>query len=55
MAILINLSNTSFVVKDGERISQMIIAKHKTIEWNEVEILEEPTRSKGGFGHSGTN
>ena len=55
MAILINLSNQTFVVKNGERICQMIIAKHETIEGNEVEILEESSRGKGGFGHSGTN
>ena len=55
MAILINLSDQTFVVKDGERICQMIIAKHETIEWNEVEILGKSARGKGGFGHSGIN
>ncbi len=51
--ILINLSQEEFVIKNGERICQMIIAKHETIEWDEVEILEETTRGAGGFGHTG--
>ncbi len=51
--ILINLSNEEFVVKNGERICQMIINKHETIVWNEVEILKETERNAGGFGHTG--
>ena len=51
--ILVNLSSESFVINDGERIAQMVIAKHETIEWNLVEILEETTRGEGGFGHTG--
>jgi len=51
--ILINLSDEDFTIKCGERICQMIIAKHETIGWNEVEILEESTRGAGGFGHTG--
>lgn len=51
--ILINLSNESFIVKDGERICQMIISKHEHISWNEVKILEETERGSGGFGHTG--
>ncbi|MFA9391439.1 MAG: dUTP diphosphatase [Prolixibacteraceae bacterium] len=51
--ILINLSNEEFIVKDGERICQMVIAKHETIDWSEVEILEETERGAGGFGHTG--
>lgn len=51
--ILINLSNEDFVVEDGERICQMIIAKHETIEWEKVEILEDTARGEGGFGHTG--
>lgn len=51
--IIINLSAEKFVVKDGERIAQMIIAKHEKAEWNEVKILEETERGEGGFGHTG--
>ncbi len=51
--IIINLSDSNFIVKDGERIAQMIIAKHEKVEWNEVEILEETERGEGGFGHTG--
>ncbi len=51
--ILVNLSNEDFTIKDGERICQMVIAKHETITWEEVEILEETKRGAGGFGHTG--
>ena len=51
--IIINLSAEKFVVKDGERIAQMIIAKHEKAKWNEVKILEETERGEGGFGHTG--
>jgi len=51
--ILINLSNEEFVVNDGERICQMVIAKHETINWEQVEILTETDRGEGGFGHTG--
>jgi len=51
--ILINLSNEEFVIKNGERICQMIINKHETIAWNKVEILEITERNAGGFGHTG--
>lgn len=51
--ILVNLSNEDYVIKDGERICQMIIAKHETIQWEQVEILIETTRGQGGFGHTG--
>lgn len=53
--ILINLSEIPFEVTDGERICQMVIAKHETISWNQVEILEDSARGAGGFGHTGTN
>lgn len=52
--ILINLSNEEFVINDGERICQMVIAKHETISWERVESLEESVRGAGGFGHTGT-
>lgn len=52
-AILINLSNDDFTIADGERICQMIIAKHETAEWAEVQTLDETERGAGGFGHTG--
>jgi dUTP pyrophosphatase len=51
--ILINLSNESFVVNDGERICQMVVAKYEQIHFEKVEILEESARGEGGFGHTG--
>lgn len=51
--ILVNLSNETFIVNDGERICQMVIAQHSTVEWNEVNVLDETIRGKGGFGHTG--
>ncbi len=51
--ILINLSQEMFVIENGERICQMIIASHETVEWNLVEELEETVRGAGGFGHTG--
>ncbi|WP_422858274.1 dUTP diphosphatase [Flagellimonas sp. S174] len=52
--ILVNLSNEDFIVKDGERIAQMVIAKHERSEWEEVEQLTETDRGSGGFGSTGT-
>lgn len=51
--ILVNLSNDDFVIKDGERIAQLIIAKHERISWKEVTILSETERGSGGFGSTG--
>lgn len=51
--ILINLSNEPFVINDGERIAQMVIARHEQAEWAEVETLDETERGAGGFGHTG--
>lgn len=51
--IMINLSGSDFVIKDGERICQMIIARHEKIAWDEVELLNETERGSGGFGHTG--
>lgn len=51
--ILINLSQDEFVIENGERICQMIIAAHNTVEWNLVEMLDETDRGTGGFGHTG--
>lgn len=53
--ILINLSNEEFVIEHGERICQMVIAKHEHIAWEPVELLEETDRGAGGFGHTGKN
>jgi dUTP pyrophosphatase len=51
--VLINLSDEAFVINDGERIGQMIISRHETIEWEETERLNETVRGSGGFGHTG--
>lgn len=51
--ILINLSNENFVIKDGDRICQMVIAKHEKAEWIIVDSLIETERGSGGFGHTG--
>ena len=51
--ILVNLSNEDFVVNDGERIAQLVIAKHERVSWQEVEILSETERGSGGFGSTG--
>ncbi len=51
--ILINLSDEEFVIQDGDRIAQMIIARHERAEWNEVDILDETQRGAGGFGSTG--
>ena len=52
--ILINLSEEPFMIADGERIAQMVIARHEQAEWEPVEVLSETERGAGGFGHSGT-
>ena len=52
--ILVNLSAEEFVIEDGERIAQMVIARHEQVEWQPVEVLDDTERGAGGFGHSGT-
>ncbi|MDF0706829.1 dUTP diphosphatase [Flagellimonas okinawensis] len=52
--ILVNLSNEDFTVENGERIAQMVIAKHERAEWEEVETLSSTDRGEGGFGSTGT-
>ena len=52
--ILANISNEEFVVNDGERIAQMVIARHEQAAWIEVDSLEETQRGAGGFGSTGT-
>ena len=51
--ILINMSNTDFTIKSGDRICQMVIAKHEKVEFVEVEEINETERGAGGFGHTG--
>ena len=52
--ILVNLSSEDFIVENGERIAQMVIAKHERAEWDQVEVLSETDRGAGGFGSTGT-
>lgn len=52
--ILVNLSNEDFTIENGERIAQLVIAKHERAEWNESKTLSETTRGAGGFGSTGT-
>jgi dUTP pyrophosphatase len=51
--ILVNLSHEDFVVRDGERIAQMIVAAHEKATWEQISELEETLRGAGGFGHTG--
>lgn len=51
--ILVNLSNEDFIIENGERIAQLVIAKHERAEWIEVQELSETTRGAGGFGSTG--
>lgn len=53
--ILINLSNEPFVVNHGERICQMVVTNYSSVNWCEVESLEDSERGAGGFGHTGVN
>ena len=51
--ILVNLSDQPFVINDGERVAQMVVARHETVEWETVEVLDNTERGAGGFGHTG--
>ncbi len=51
--ILVNLSAEPFTLNPGERIAQMVVARHEKVEWDEVEVLEESSRGEGGFGSTG--
>ena len=51
--ILVNLSSNDFVINDGDRIAQMVIAKYEKVEWSKVNELTETIRNQGGFGHTG--
>lgn len=53
--ILVNLSDQDFVIEDGERIAQLVVARHEQVQWQLVEVLDETERGSGGFGHSGIN
>ena len=51
--LLVNLSDTPFVIEPGERIAQLVVARHEHVEWDEVDVLDETERGKGGFGSTG--
>lgn len=51
--ILVNLSNTAFEIKPGERIAQLVVASHERVEWQAVEVLSDTERGNGGFGSTG--
>ncbi|MDO7887501.1 dUTP diphosphatase [Hymenobacter cheonanensis] len=51
--LLVNLSNEPFLVQDGERIAQLVVARHETIEWQPTETLSETARGAGGYGSTG--
>ena len=53
MVLLVNFSNEPFTVKDGERIAQMVIAKHEKVDFELVDTLDETERGEGGYGHTG--
>lgn len=52
--ILVNLSNETFMVKNGERVCQMVVAKYEKVEWEETDNLDDTERGEGGFGHTGS-
>ncbi len=51
--LLVNLSTEQFEINGGDRIAQMVVAKHETVNWNEVEVLGDTVRGQGGYGHTG--
>ena len=51
--ILINLSDETFTINDGERIAQLVVARHEQVQWHNIEKLDITERGAGGFGHSG--
>lgn len=53
--LLINLSTEVFEINTGDRIAQMVIAKHETVNWEEVDVLNETSRGVGGYGHTGVS
>ena len=53
MVLLVNFSDSDFIINDGERIAQMVIARHEQAEFVEVDMLDETERGEGGYGHTG--
>ena len=51
--LLVNLSDTDFKIVNGDRIAQMVVAKHETVQWQPVQELGETLRGEGGYGHTG--
>ncbi len=51
--ILVNLSNEPFTINDGERVAQMVVARHERVEWCPTDVLDDTERGAGGFGHTG--
>ncbi|PWS27266.1 dUTP diphosphatase [Pedobacter yonginense] len=51
--LLVNLSDTDFTINDGDRVAQMVVAKHETVIWQPVDELTETARGEGGYGHTG--
>lgn len=51
--ILVNLSQEAFTINNGERIAQLVVARHETVSWQQVENLDETERGEGAFGHTG--
>ena len=51
--ILVNLSNEPFTINDGERVAQMVVARHERVEWLPTDVLDDTERGAGGFGHTG--
>ena len=51
--LLVNLSDTDFLINDGDRVAQMVVAKHETINWTQVTELSDTARGAGGYGHTG--
>ena len=51
--LLVNLSDTDFVINDGDRVAQMVVAKHETVSWTNVTELSDTARGAGGYGHTG--
>ena len=51
--LLVNLSDTDFKIVNGDRIAQMVVAKHETVNWQPVDVLGETDRGEGGYGHTG--
>lgn len=53
MVLLINFSDTDFVINDGERIAQMVVARHEQVEFEQADVLDDTERGAGGYGHTG--